>query len=1621
MPIITTNFIAGRMNQSVDERLLPPGEYIEALNVRLGSTETTEMGALENSKGNTKLTTLQFNGANLQEAICIGAYDDGANETMYWFVTSVTADMIVSFNTKTTLLNYHVVDAGSILNFDSKFLITGVDKIGDLLFYTDDLNPPRRINVTRAYTNVTAADLNVIVQPPLSSPTINLFTQVTEANYMETRMISFAYRYQYRDEEYSALSQFSDIAFVPGVFSLDTATNLNGGMKNIYNAVNISFNVGGKNVIGVDLIFKFSDSNILNIIEKFKKQDLGWADDSIQTQSFSNSKIYTILPESELLRLYDNVPLVAKAQTIIANRLMYGNYEDGRDVIDLNGINCQMLFEAETTSTAIDVSEVSTSLLSGIPYTIDVSRTVPSSAVSIDYSSIANKLKSGAFLNFEFTFVWDSYTGNTSTVTGQQGGTNINATFTLLTDYATVFEMASSTVFQAFVGTTIDSFNPVPTSCLGTTLTDNFNCAVQNPVDSDASLNWVKIASGITALEQGIKVVTSPGSDIVTFQLPAIKFNDSAVPAAAPLYGYYRFLTADSLFLGNGNTKSLHSNRNYEVGVVYMDEYLRSTTALVSPDNTVFIPASALINKNQIKVTIPVNQRPPFWATKYKFVVKRAEGPYNTVYSNFYYSDTTTNTVYFKLEGQNQTKVKTGDILRIKTDNSGALRNYQTAEALNVEAQAQNFLDPSANVVTEAANGDKINPSIKQLPGLYMEMKPTTFSVDTSAEATGWASEYKSDFSRRNYPSIIIPCFRVDASGDPLENLAIPQGSLVTFKFNFGRFYRNNNNGAEFYEYDKTIQASNNYDNLYAFTIGENIDFEGGICTVSGDESCNNNVFLNPLRGGAMESKGSFSYSPPQNEGNNRYIYLSTNGGDPSTGANQTNFLYLGIKAGTQGVTGHKSRINGRINVQLSNTLITFETIPVDVDNDIYYEDDKAYDISTTSGVQFHDAGSVTGDQNQTGLLPALVNLGFFDCFAFGNGIESFKVEDSLVGQSFTLGQRVTSVSSQDFKKADRFAGMTYSGTFNEETNINKLNEFNLGLVNFKDLEVIYGPIEVLHGRETDILVLQEDKISYVLAGKNLLSSAAAGGAITNTAEVLGNQIARIEEYGISKNPESFVSYGFDKFFTDVKRNAVLKLSGSGQSEQLSVISDTGMRSFFRNTFTDSFETQKLGGFDPYMGEFVLSTNSLPLPTTIVPINCNSTLSRQDIDDASTYTLNLGTEQGTVAFDFIVTGTVNLNVIWNSITVINQSITGNSAVNFIKNSSTPTTAVVTITPAGSASFDITPKCPSTPSLIIRQMTLGSPADSGKFIHNEFFWKQGTFTSPVSSELIQLNTDTANIGGVYIETAGNSSTGLFPPDNATVTMQSNKKDNDDFVFDPAEHKFRRFVTPFDYTPAEWINIEGNSADVIPITNPSTGLYQASFTYENPNNFQYLYLTWDLRKSHSINLRTGATTSIACCSGPSATYYLDTPNFATATAVFTDSTLHNSAPNQFYQSNNIVREQTGSPGKLLPGQSCLPCGSPIPLCFAATANEVCCTACVYTSYSSSIVQSTRYEACLLAKGETYYHNGTGTTPVVNNFVYSDDKGTTILAAGYYSLNATSVIFVNSNGMVENLLTC
>ena len=50
--------------------------------------------------------------------------------------------------------------------------------------------------------------------------------------------------------------------------------------------------------------------------------------------------------------------------------------------------------------------------------------------------------------------------------------------------------------------------------------------------------------------------------------------------------------SSEFTYAKSGNGSSLHSNRGYELGMIYMDDFNRATTALVSQYNTEHIDCS---------------------------------------------------------------------------------------------------------------------------------------------------------------------------------------------------------------------------------------------------------------------------------------------------------------------------------------------------------------------------------------------------------------------------------------------------------------------------------------------------------------------------------------------------------------------------------------------------------------------------------------------------------------------------------------------------------------------------------------------------------------------------------------------------------------------------------------------------------------------------------------------------------------------------------------------------------------------------------------------------------------------------------------------------------------------
>ena len=54
-------FTSGKMNKDLDERLVPNGEYRDALNLELASSDSSQVGTFQNIKGNLELAYKTYN------------------------------------------------------------------------------------------------------------------------------------------------------------------------------------------------------------------------------------------------------------------------------------------------------------------------------------------------------------------------------------------------------------------------------------------------------------------------------------------------------------------------------------------------------------------------------------------------------------------------------------------------------------------------------------------------------------------------------------------------------------------------------------------------------------------------------------------------------------------------------------------------------------------------------------------------------------------------------------------------------------------------------------------------------------------------------------------------------------------------------------------------------------------------------------------------------------------------------------------------------------------------------------------------------------------------------------------------------------------------------------------------------------------------------------------------------------------------------------------------------------------------------------------------------------------------------------------------------------------------
>jgi hypothetical protein len=1313
MPEIKNTFVGAKMDKDTDSRLLAEGSFRNALNLRIGNSESSDAGAGENSLSNRKLTNLTM-GAN---PFTLGMFGDEFEEKLYWFVKTDTGNYVFEWDNVNAVASYVLIDTRSgtdnVLNFDEDYLITGVNVLIDAdngdryLLWTDgkDGNEPRQINIERAKSyganNFGQAEISLYKAPPLAPPVITLTdTASDEENNLAEKFLTFSYRYKYLDGEYSALSPFTDFAFRPKPFFYDYSISSNESMINRFSAVDVAFNTGSDLVKAIEIVFKESGSNAVYAIESFNKDKKGWGDNTTVSFLYSNSKIKRVLNTDELNRLYDNVPLVAYAQEMIGNRILYANYKENIDLLDSNG---------DKVGVDLTLTKVSTAISEGVP------------------------------------------------------------------------------------------------------------------------------------------------------------------------------------------TETMRTNRDYEVAIAYLYGGGRLTTPLTSEGNTLYIRNSEAINKNQLKVAV-ANEAPEL-AEGFRFFIKQSKTDYDTIIPTLFYQDGTY--VWIKLEANEMDKISEGEFIYVKADTSSILTNVVQTKVLEIKTQDRNFLEDTVttDLIQLQGNYFKIKP-------IGFRMNEEDF-FNYEFDSYDSSSNSNNDPIRNNISYVEDPiAYGLDVSNDMTVTGGITytgvidvryrididtQGTPDTFKWSKddGASYEATgvaitgatqvlDDGIEItfgtttgHDIDDywVVGAKSNMDNgiggderskAYAFYKGigigdnPNVDIiEGGArITITYSEFKNTSEFVQEsfissrryenleewfygdniqlqlgisdgriwFRRGDIESDLIFGIYPSQA----KYITI-----DPTK---QMNMIIR--TTGTQNNDAETQvKVNSSISIFQSENDIIFETKPFDDNLDIFYEIGKTYQVS--NGLHIANGAN---DVSQTTSTPGEFILDIFNSFAWGNAFESYKIKDLFNAKTMKMDTRPSS-PIEDYKQNYRISSITYSGVFEQTTGVNALNEFNLSLANYKDLDDVYGKIKKLYSRDNDIISFQEDKVVKVLFNKSVLYNADGSGNISQTIDVLGQEIPYTGEYGISDNPESFARYGSTIWFADSKRGSIMRLSQDGLTE----ISAYGMGDYFRDDSINSPNSVRLGAYDPYFGQYVITLGNQP---TLAPleIGCGGNIYKTGQITPFTYILKLNNLSGDVVTNYIITeGTANVSVTFNGTVYTDLGVSGAGDVTFTRDSMILDEVTVTITPTVTPlEYSVSHVCPLGSQMKIVTIILNDEGEVGQTMTSRYKWNTSSFYS---------DTPVFLTGGVtlYREEVGTQGVGGFPIDGATINMQAYKDYINSGDFNAAEsNSLSYLISSVDYTSADIATIQGfatypaittTNEDGIPETN------EVSFVMNRPVGDEILYLIYD----------------------------------------------------------------------------------------------------------------------------------------------------------------------------------
>lgn len=332
--------------------------YINLQDFRFGPTSDKGFAEQLESVGGTVLIANTLpSGINY----CIGVAEDGPNRrTVYFNWNDGGNHGIYCFDfaaavVYVVLLNSQVTGG---LNFDRLHLIHSARVENQNIYWTDNLNLPRRLNIDAGikmnqpsygttvlpYTNPLSQSVIAWIRrqpglPPLSPQ--KKINGAVSTNQIAGEAFEFAYRYVYRDFELSTLSGLSPLANYN--YSTDT-----------FNFMTVTLPLGeqiDQDVLVVDMVARYFTSGIYFIIKSWDKRNATDAaaiaahnaGTTALSYDFYNNFTGIALDSAYSVKEFDSVPLLTQSIEVAKNRSFMGNNLVGYDTPQITSLALSLI------------------------------------------------------------------------------------------------------------------------------------------------------------------------------------------------------------------------------------------------------------------------------------------------------------------------------------------------------------------------------------------------------------------------------------------------------------------------------------------------------------------------------------------------------------------------------------------------------------------------------------------------------------------------------------------------------------------------------------------------------------------------------------------------------------------------------------------------------------------------------------------------------------------------------------------------------------------------------------------------------------------------------------------------------------------------------------------------------------------------------------------------------------------------------------------------------------------------------------------------------------------------------------------------------------------------------